>query len=122
MAVYHQSVRLGDNSLRLTTSNFIFQLNTCGYNFYVTSSLTRGWVCRIQLLLGLVSAVIPRFGPNGTRDHILLFRFDALDGQVSAFISPRNRVARFSDYLIQFVSFTEEVTFSAKFSRCNRYV
>jgi hypothetical protein len=32
-------------------SNFIFQLNTCGYSRYVTSSLTRGWVCRSQLLL-----------------------------------------------------------------------
>jgi hypothetical protein len=29
---------------RLTTSNFIFQLNTCGYSPYVTSSLTRAWV------------------------------------------------------------------------------
>jgi hypothetical protein len=33
------------------TSNFIFQLNTCGYSPYVTCSLTRGWVCRLQLLL-----------------------------------------------------------------------
>jgi hypothetical protein len=39
-------------------SNFIFQLNTCGYSPYVTSSLTRGWVCRLQLLLVLSSAVI----------------------------------------------------------------
>jgi hypothetical protein len=38
--------------LRLTTSN-IFQLNTCGHSAYVTSSLTRGWVCRLQLLLAL---------------------------------------------------------------------
>jgi hypothetical protein len=35
---------LTTSPLRLTTSNFIFQLNTCGYNPYVTSSLTRGWV------------------------------------------------------------------------------
>jgi hypothetical protein len=35
-----------------------FQLNTCGHNPYVTSSLTRGWVCRLQLLLTLASAVI----------------------------------------------------------------
>jgi hypothetical protein len=28
-------------------SNFIFQLNTCSY---ITSSLTRGWVCHLQLL------------------------------------------------------------------------
>jgi hypothetical protein len=31
--------------LRLATSNFIFQLNTCGYSPYVTSSLMRSWVC-----------------------------------------------------------------------------
>jgi hypothetical protein len=31
------------NPLRLTTSNFIFQLNTCFHSPYVTSSLTRGW-------------------------------------------------------------------------------
>jgi hypothetical protein len=41
-------------------SNFIFQLNTCGYGPYVTSSLTRGWVCRLQVLLVLASAVILR--------------------------------------------------------------
>jgi hypothetical protein len=38
LAVYRQSVRLSDNPLRLTTSHFIFQLNTCGYSPYVTSS------------------------------------------------------------------------------------
>jgi hypothetical protein len=32
---------LATSPLRLTTSNFIFQLNTCGYSSYVTSSLTR---------------------------------------------------------------------------------
>jgi hypothetical protein len=53
-------------------SNFIFQLNTCGYSHYVTSSLTRGWICSLQLLLVLASAVIFRSDSNGTRDHILL--------------------------------------------------
>jgi hypothetical protein len=43
--------------LTLTTSIF-FQMNTCGHSPYVTSSLTRGWVCRSQLLLVLASAVI----------------------------------------------------------------
>jgi hypothetical protein len=37
--------------LRPTTSKFSFQLNTCGYNSYVTSSLTRGLVSRLELLL-----------------------------------------------------------------------
>jgi hypothetical protein len=36
----NQSV-LATSPLRLTTSNFIFQLNTCGYSLYVTSSLWR---------------------------------------------------------------------------------
>jgi hypothetical protein len=44
--------------LSLTTSNFIFQLKTCSYSPYVISSLKRGWVCRLQLLLVLASAVI----------------------------------------------------------------
>jgi hypothetical protein len=48
LSVYRLSVRLGDNPLRLTTSNFKFQLNTCGYSPYVTPSLTRGWVCRLK--------------------------------------------------------------------------
>jgi hypothetical protein len=51
---------LARSPLRLTTSNFIFQLNTGGYSPYVTSSPTRGRVCRLQLLLALASAVILR--------------------------------------------------------------
>jgi hypothetical protein len=83
--------------MRLTTSNFIFQLNTCGYSPYVTSSLTRGWVCRLQLLQVLASAVILRSQSRGTHDHILLSQIrdsPNLEGQVPVFISPRNRVAR----------------------------
>jgi hypothetical protein len=63
---------LATSPLRLTTSNFIFQLNTCGYSLYVTSSLTRRLVCRLQLLLVLASAVILRSESSGTHDHILL--------------------------------------------------
>jgi hypothetical protein len=37
--------------LRPTTSNFVFQVNICGYSLYVTSCLTRGCLCRLQLLL-----------------------------------------------------------------------
>jgi hypothetical protein len=47
---------LATSPLRLTASNFIFQLNACGYSPYVTSSLTTGWVCRLQLLLVFASA------------------------------------------------------------------
>jgi hypothetical protein len=48
------------------------QRNTSGYNTYVTSSLMRGWVCRLQLLLVLASAVILRSESRGTHDHIFL--------------------------------------------------
>jgi hypothetical protein len=63
---------LATSPLILTTSTLIYQLNTCGYSPYATFSLTRGWVCRLQLLLALASAVI--IGPEscGTHDHILL--------------------------------------------------
>jgi hypothetical protein len=37
---------LATRPFRLTTSNSIFQLNTCGCSPYVTSTLTRGWVCQ----------------------------------------------------------------------------
>jgi hypothetical protein len=35
-------------------------------------SLTRGWVCRLQMLPVLASAIIFGFESRGTRDHILL--------------------------------------------------
>jgi hypothetical protein len=54
------------------TTTIYFQLNTCFHSPYVTSSLTRGWVCSSQLLLALASAVILRSDSRGTRDHILL--------------------------------------------------
>jgi hypothetical protein len=52
---------------------------------------------RTGLLLVLASAVILGSESRGTRDHILLsqIRDSAnLEGQVSVFISPRNRVAQ----------------------------
>jgi hypothetical protein len=76
-------------------SNFIFQLNTCGYGPYITSSLTGGWVCNLQLLLAIASAGILRSDSCGTRDHNLLSQIrdsPNLGGQVPVFISPRNRV------------------------------
>jgi hypothetical protein len=60
---------LATSPLKLTTSNFIFQLSTCGYNLYEISSLTTGGVYRLQLLLVLTSAVILRSEPRGTQDH-----------------------------------------------------
>jgi hypothetical protein len=73
-AVYHQSVRGGDKPLEYHNQNLFSQLNNCGHNPYITSSLTRGCVCHFQLLLVLASAVIPGSESRGTRDDILLSR------------------------------------------------
>jgi hypothetical protein len=48
---------------------YFFQMNSCGCSPYVTSFLTRGWVCRLQFLLALASAVI-----LGSHNHMLLSR------------------------------------------------
>jgi hypothetical protein len=82
---------LATSPLRSTTKIFIFQLNTWGYIPYVTSSLTRRWVRRLQLLLGRASAVILRSDSRGTHDHILLSQIrdsSNLEGHVPVFISP----------------------------------
>jgi hypothetical protein len=74
------------------TSNFIFQMNTCSYGPYITSSLRRGWVCHLQLLLVLASTAILRSELSGTHDHILLSQIrdsSKLESQVPVFISPR---------------------------------
>jgi hypothetical protein len=60
--------------------------------------LTRGWVCRLQVLLGFASVVILRSESLGTHDHILLSQIrdsPNLEDQVPVFISPRKRVAQF---------------------------
>jgi hypothetical protein len=82
-----------------THNQYFFQLNACGYSPYVTSSLTRGWVCCLELLLVLASAAILGSESRGTHyhDHILLSQIrDSLnlEGQVPVFISPGNRAAR----------------------------
>jgi hypothetical protein len=74
LAGYLQSVRLGAKPLETHGQIFFSQLNTCGYSPYVTSSLTRRWVCRLQLLLALASAFILRSESRRTHDHIVLSR------------------------------------------------
>jgi hypothetical protein len=59
--------------------------------------LTRGWVCRLHLLLVLISTIILGSESSGTHDRILLSQirdYPNLEGQVPEFISPRNRVAQ----------------------------
>jgi hypothetical protein len=58
--------------LRLTDRKYFSQLNTCGHSPYILSSLTRGWVFHLQLLLPLASALTLGSESRGTRDHILL--------------------------------------------------
>jgi hypothetical protein len=71
LAVYRQSIHFGADPFE-THGQIFFQLNTCGHSPYITYSLPRGWVCRLQLLLVLASAII--LGPESRRtpDHILL--------------------------------------------------
>jgi hypothetical protein len=60
-------------------------------------SLTREWVCCLQLLLILASAVMLASKSPSTCDHILLCQiWDSpnLEDQVPIFISPRKRVAQ----------------------------
>jgi hypothetical protein len=52
------------------------QLNTCGYSPYVTSSLTRGWVCRFQLLLALAGRAILGLSPAGLTTTFYCLRFE----------------------------------------------
>jgi hypothetical protein len=97
LAVYHQSVRPGTKPLETHDQYFLFQLNTCGYSPYVTSSLMRGWVLCLQLPLVLASTVILGSKFRGIHDHILLSQIrdsPNLEGQVPVFISPRNRLAQ----------------------------
>jgi hypothetical protein len=57
--------------------------------------LQTGCLCRLQLLLVLVSAVILMSEFRGTHGHILPSQIrdsSNLEGQVTVFISPRNRV------------------------------
>jgi hypothetical protein len=72
LAVYGESVRLGAESLETQGQNFFSRMNTCGHSSYITYSLTRGWVCHLQLLLALASSFILGPESRGTRDHILL--------------------------------------------------
>jgi hypothetical protein len=78
-------------------ARIILQLNTCGHSPYVTSSLTRGWVCRLPLLLALSSAFILRSEFGRTHDHIVLSQirdYPPPGAPRPVFISPRNRVAQ----------------------------
>jgi hypothetical protein len=76
---------------------FFFPTEHSGCSPYVKSPLMRGWVWRLQLLVGLANAVILRSESRGTYCHILLSQIrdsPSLECQVPVFISPRNRMSR----------------------------
>jgi hypothetical protein len=63
---------LAPSPLRLTARYVLPQLNTCGHSPYITSSLKRGWVCHLQLLLAHDSAFILGSESRWTCGHMLL--------------------------------------------------
>jgi hypothetical protein len=94
LAVHRQSIRLSDKPHWDPRPQLLFSKWTPPY---VTSFLTRGWICRLQFQLVLASAIILSSESRGTQDHILLSQIrDSLniDGPISVFISPWNRMAR----------------------------
>jgi hypothetical protein len=68
------STHLG-NETNFSSFFIIFrQLRVCSCG---APSLTRGWVCSLQLMLGLTSAVFLGFESRETRNYILLSKFQA---------------------------------------------
>jgi hypothetical protein len=96
LAIYHQSVRLGANPLRLTTSNFIFQLNLCGHSPYVTSSLTRGWSVIYNCCWSSPTQSFSGPSPAGLMTTFYCLRFETPPTwrPRSPNYTPRKRVAR----------------------------
>jgi hypothetical protein len=75
MVAYSQLVRFGDEPLESHNQNF-FQLNAYDPGPYVIASLTRGWICDLQLLQVLASAVILRSESRGTMTTFYCLRFE----------------------------------------------
>jgi hypothetical protein len=78
-------------------SRCLLLLDNCGGLLMGAFCLTRERVCRLQLLLVLVSVIIIGSESRGTRNHILLSQIrdsTNLEAQVSLFTSPKNRIAQ----------------------------
>jgi hypothetical protein len=61
LMVYRQSVCLGVEPLETRDQNFFSQLNPCDISPYVTSSLTRRWVCLLLICLAFRQVYISQF-------------------------------------------------------------
>jgi hypothetical protein len=71
MTLTNSSWRRGPSDSR---PELFSQLNTCGHSPYITSSLTRGWACHLQVRLVHASAFILWSESRETRDYILLLQ------------------------------------------------
>jgi hypothetical protein len=69
---------LTPSPLRPTAINFLFQLNPCGYSPCVTCSLTRGWVCRLELLLDIAREIILGAESRGTHNVFYRLTFETV--------------------------------------------
>jgi hypothetical protein len=78
LTVYSISVRLDDKTLETHDQSFYLTTEHLSYSPYVISCLTRGLICRVQLLLALARAVILGSESRGTHDHILLSQIPRL--------------------------------------------
>jgi hypothetical protein len=76
LAVYRQSVRLGAKPLKTHGQFFFFRLNTYCHSPYVTSSLTSGWVCRLQFLLVSPAQSFSGQSSAGLMTTFYCFRFE----------------------------------------------
>jgi hypothetical protein len=82
---------LATRPLRPSTRIFIFQLNTCGYSPYVTSSSVL-WVCRLQLLLVSPAQSFSDPSPGGLLTTFYCLRFETPPtwrARSPVFISPK---------------------------------
>jgi hypothetical protein len=94
-------ISLGDKPLQTQDHTLLFQLDPCGHNPNVTSSLARKWVRLLQFLLAFASGNILGSESQGPHDHILLSQirdFPNMKGHVPVFTYPRHCLA-FASFL-----------------------
>jgi hypothetical protein len=77
-----QSVLVSGTHLGLMVIFLKLSLDKLWVCWYGESSLRRGWVCSLQLLLDLASAVFLGPESHGTHDHILLFQIWEIQSKV----------------------------------------
>jgi hypothetical protein len=84
----------------VTNPSFLFKVGQLPVCSCGAPSLIRGWVCTLQLTLGIASIVFLRSKSHGTQDHILLFQIwhsSNFEGQVPMLTSLMTRFVLLSD-------------------------